>query len=182
MNKNRNQSNISDIIQINDEIIESLTIANNLPNNQRNDRTMLNQSKDFGVRYYSNGAIYIGQFKDDKCNGYGKYKQENDDIIVGIFHNNYLHEYGIIERKNTNSIYETKWKFYFSNYDGISPNLFYIIFYNGRINFSRLFIGSNIKLIFSGSFELSNFGQKICSFFAFLVFFPISNKYFFFFA
>ena len=106
MNKNRNQSNISDIIQINDEIIESLTIANNLPNNQRNDRTMLNQSKDFGVRYYSNGAIYIGQFKDDKCNGYGKYKQENDDIIVGIFQNNYLHEYGIIERKNTNSIYE----------------------------------------------------------------------------
>ena len=72
---NNIESNINDIIEINDELIQSLSNRN-----QTEDKTILNTSQDFGIRYYSNGSIYIGQFKDNKCNGYGKYRQENDGL------------------------------------------------------------------------------------------------------
>lgn len=86
---------------INDELLLSLNIINSSTN-----KTITNNEKNFCLRYYNNGAIYIGQIKDNKCNGYGKYRTQNDDLIMGIFNNNCLHEYGIIERRKINSIYE----------------------------------------------------------------------------
>ena len=74
--------------------------------NSSKDRTIINNEKNFCVRYYKNGSIYIGQIKNNKCNGYGKYNTQDDDLFMGIFNNNYLHIYGIIERRTINSIYE----------------------------------------------------------------------------
>ena len=62
--------------------------------NSPNDSTIINNEKNFCVRYYKNGAIYIGRIKNNKCNGYGKYKTKEDDLIMGIFNNNFLHIYG----------------------------------------------------------------------------------------
>ena len=90
---------------INKNKIDELLISLNIINSS-NDKTILNSSKDFCVRYYNNGCIYIGQIKNNKCNGYGKYKTIDNDLVMGIFNNNCLHEYGIIERRKINSIYE----------------------------------------------------------------------------
>ena len=48
--------------------------------------------------------------ENNKCNGYGKYKTQDDDLLIGLFKNNNLHEYGIIERVKENSIYEGEFK------------------------------------------------------------------------
>ena len=92
-------------VNLNNNQSDNLLIPLNIINSAK-DRTFTNEQKDFCVRYYNNGCIYIGQIKNNKCNGYGKFKNQYNDIIMGIFNNNYLHLYGIIERKNNNSIYE----------------------------------------------------------------------------
>ena len=84
-----------------DEFLPSLNIINSTK-----DKTITNKQKYFCVRYYNNGCIYIGQMKNNKCNGYGKYKTQDNDLILAFFNNNNIQDYGIIERKNTNSIYE----------------------------------------------------------------------------
>ena len=91
--------------KINKKKIDKLLLSLNIINSY-NDKAILNGSKDFGVRYYNNACIYIGRIKNLKCNGYGKYKTLGNDLVLGIFNNNCLHEYGIIERRKTNSIYE----------------------------------------------------------------------------
>ena len=90
--------------------LDNFQVNNCLPSlniiNSPNDSTLINNEKNFCVRYYKNGAIYIGRIKNNKCNGYGKYKTKEDDLIMGIFNNNFLHIYGIIERRKINSIFE----------------------------------------------------------------------------
>ena len=100
-----NNNNNLKLKNINKDKIDELLISLNVINSS-NDKTILNSSKDFCVRYFNNGSIYIGQIKNNKCNGYGKYKTQDNDLEMGIFKNNCLHEYGIIERRNINSIYE----------------------------------------------------------------------------
>ena len=100
-----------------DDMIISLDIINS-----SKDKTIANNSRDFCVRYYNNGCIYIGQMRNNKCNGYGKYKTQDNDLFIGIFNNNNLHEYGIIERRKTNSIYEGEFKN--NMFNGIGIELF----------------------------------------------------------
>ena len=117
--------------KIDDELMLSLNIIKSSTN-----KTITNSTKDFCLRYYNNGSIYIGQLRDNKCNGYGKYKTPEDDLIMGIFKDNCLHEYGIIERRKSNSIYEGELK---NNvFNGMAIELFkdgatyYGQFYNNK--------------------------------------------------
>ena len=97
-----------------DDLLLSFDIINSTSN-----RTITNKEKTFGVKFFNNGCIYIGHLKNNKCNGYGKYKTETDDLIMGIFNNNNIHEYGIIERRSSNSIYEGQFQYNYFNGVGI---------------------------------------------------------------
>ena len=69
-------------------------------------QTILNKEKNFCIKYFDNGSIYIGRIKNNKCNGIGKYISSKGDITQGFFKDNYLDGYEIIERSRNNSIFE----------------------------------------------------------------------------
>ena len=115
--------------------------------NSAEDKTFTNEKKNFCVRYYNNGCIYIGQIKNNKCNGYGKFKNQYNDLIMGIFNNNSLHIYGIIEEKRINSIYEGELQY--NAFNGIGVESFedgasyYGQFYNNKKHGIGTYIWSN---------------------------------------
>ena len=51
---------------------------------------------------YKDGSIYIGDFINDKANGYGKYIFEDGEYYIGEWKNNLKHGKGIIYYKNGN--------------------------------------------------------------------------------
>ena len=69
-------------------------------------QTILNKEKNFCIKYFDNGSIYIGEIENNKCNGHGKFMNSKGDITMSFFMNNYLQEYGIIEIRRNNSIFE----------------------------------------------------------------------------
>ena len=74
--------------------------------NSGNCKTILNKEKNFCIKYFDNGSIYIGQIKNNKCNGIGKYITSKGNITKGFFNDNFLDGYEIIERMRNNSVYE----------------------------------------------------------------------------
>ena len=95
---------------------------NNLKNNNNNEindisssfevlntsksQTILNKNKNFCIKYFSNGSIYIGEVKQDKLYGHGKFMNIQGDIILGFFKDNCFHGYNYIERNQNNSKFE----------------------------------------------------------------------------
>ena len=78
-------------------------------------KTIIDREKNFCIKYFDNGSVYIGQTKNDKCNGHGKYISTKGDITNGFFKDNYLQGYELIERKRNNAIFEGEFdknKFY----------------------------------------------------------------------
>ena len=69
-------------------------------------KTIIDREKNFCIKYFDNGSVYIGQTKNDKCNGHGKYISTKGDITNGFFKDNYLQGYELIERKRNNAIFE----------------------------------------------------------------------------
>ena len=69
-------------------------------------KTIIDREKNFCIKYFDNGSVYIGETKNDKCNGHGKYISTKGDITNGFFKDNYLQGYELIERKRNNAIYE----------------------------------------------------------------------------
>ena len=69
-------------------------------------KTILDREKNFGIKYFDNGSIYIGEIKNDKCNGYGKYISSKGDITNGFFKDNFLQGYEFIEIKSMNALFE----------------------------------------------------------------------------
>ena len=69
-------------------------------------QTILNKEKNFCIKYFDNGSIYIGRIKNNKCNGIGKYISSKGDITQGFFKENFLDGYEIIERRRNNSVFE----------------------------------------------------------------------------
>ena len=69
-------------------------------------KTILNKEQNFCIKYFDNGSIYIGQIKNNNCNGIGKYISSKGDITQGFFKDNFLDGYEIIERRRNNSVYE----------------------------------------------------------------------------
>ena len=69
-------------------------------------KTIIDREKNFCIKYFDNGSVYIGQTKNDKCNGHGKYIGTKGDITNGFFKDNYLQGYELIERKRNNAIFE----------------------------------------------------------------------------
>ena len=85
-------------------------------------QTIINKGKNFCIKYFDNGSIYIGEIKNNICNGHGKYLNTKGDIIMSFFEDNYLQGYGIIEAKRYNSIFEGE--FEKNKFDGYGIELF----------------------------------------------------------
>ena len=66
----------------------------------------MNKEKNFCIKFFSNGSVYIGEIKSDKLCGHGKFLNVQGDIIVGFFNDNCFHGYNIIERSQNNSKFE----------------------------------------------------------------------------
>ena len=69
-------------------------------------QTILNKETNFCIRYFDNGGVYIGEIKNNKCNGRGKYLNTKGDITMSFFEDNYLQGYGLIEIRRNNSVFE----------------------------------------------------------------------------
>ena len=69
-------------------------------------QTIMNKNKNFCIKIYPNGSVYIGEIKKDKLCGHGKFMNINNDIIIGFFKDNYFHGYNLIEMKQNNSKFE----------------------------------------------------------------------------
>ena len=69
-------------------------------------QTIMNKDKNFCIKYFDNGSIYIGEIKNNKCNGHGKYIGIKGDTTIGFFRDNFLDGYEIISRKRNNSLFE----------------------------------------------------------------------------
>ena len=108
------------------ELIENSRNIKNLYNldilNTDSGKTILSKDGNFGIKNFKSGGIYIGNIVDRKCDGYGKYYTPDDYIIYGIFKNNYLQNYGIIEKKRKKISYEGE--FFKNNYDGYGIEMF----------------------------------------------------------
>ena len=102
----------------NNQLIKMKNINNN-NNNEINDislsfeilntskaQTILNKDKNFCIKYFSNGSLYIGEIKQDKLSGHGKFMNIQGDIILGFFKDNCFHGFNLIERTPNNSRFE----------------------------------------------------------------------------
>ena len=69
-------------------------------------QTIMNKNKNFCMKFFPNGSVYIGEIKNDKLWGHGKFMNINNDIIIGFFKDNYFHGYNLIEMKQNNSKFE----------------------------------------------------------------------------
>lgn len=69
-------------------------------------QTILNKEKNFCLKFFSNGSVYIGEIKQDKLNGHGKFINIKGDIILGFFYDNCFHGYNLIQRNQNNSRFE----------------------------------------------------------------------------
>ena len=117
--------NIINYNQINDEVfgdnnqLIKIDNRNDIKNNELNDisltfdvlntsksQTIINKSKNFCIKFFSNGSIYIGEVKNDKLDGHGKFMNVLGDIILGFFKDNCFHGYNLIERTQNNSRFE----------------------------------------------------------------------------
>ena len=74
--------------------------------NTSKSQTIMNKGKSFCIKFFSNGSIYIGEIKQDRLHGHGKFMNIQGDIIVGFFKDNCFHGYNIIERSQNNSKFE----------------------------------------------------------------------------
>ena len=99
LNNNNIQLNNNPLENINKEMI-SLTTSSKIKNNFSNHTTSyigskLNNLKDgFGIQKWSNGAKYIGYYKNDKAHGLGKFLT-SDDTYEGEFLNDAACGFGI---------------------------------------------------------------------------------------
>ena len=114
-----NNNNLNDDALEDDNQLIKVNSINNLKNNEINDissslevintnncQTIMNKEKNFCIKFFSNGSVYIGEIKSDKLCGHGKFLNVQGDIIVGFFNDNCFHGYNIIERSQNNSKFE----------------------------------------------------------------------------
>ena len=69
-------------------------------------QTIMNKEKNFCLKFFSNGSVYIGEIKNDKLNGLGKFMNIKGDIILGYFDDNFFQGYNLIQRNQNNSRFE----------------------------------------------------------------------------
>ena len=69
-------------------------------------QTIMNKNKNFCIKFFPNGSVYIGEIKQDKLWGHGKFLNIKNDIITGFFKDNYFHGYNLIEMRQNNSKFE----------------------------------------------------------------------------
>lgn len=96
----------------------------NLPQNlftSKSIQTYKDKDSNFALRIYSDNSVYSGSLIDDSCNGWGKYSNSKNDLIMGEFRNDFLSGYSIIMRsfKNSYEGYTSK-----NLYDGIGLEVF----------------------------------------------------------
>ena len=114
-----NNNNLNDDALEDDNQLIKVNSINNLKNNEINDissslevintnncQTIMNKEKNFCIKFFSNGSVYIGEIKSDKLCGHGKFLNVQGDIIVGFFNDNCFHGYNLIERSQNNSKFE----------------------------------------------------------------------------
>ena len=114
-----NNNNLNDDALEDDNQLIKVNSINNLKNNEINDissslevintnncQTIMNKEKNFCIKFFSNGSVYIGEIKSNKLCGHGKFLNVQGDIIVGFFNDNCFHGYNIIERSQNNSKFE----------------------------------------------------------------------------
>ena len=114
-----NNNNLNDDALEDENQLIKVNSINNLKNNEINDissslevintnncQTIMNKEKNFCIKFFSNGSVYIGEIKSDKLCGHGKFLNVQGDIIVGFFNDNCFHGYNIIERSQNNSKFE----------------------------------------------------------------------------
>ena len=133
VDKYQNLYKIDDKNNINININESyLRQFNNFPkevndisfNVLNNDscQTIKDKVKNFCVKFFDNGSIYIGEIKDNKCFGHGKYITTKGDITMGYFKDNFVQGYEIIKTNNNNSVFEGQ--FEKNNFNGYGIEIF----------------------------------------------------------
>ena len=114
-----NNNNLNDDALEDDNQLIKVNSINNLKNNEINDissslevintnncQTIMNKEKNFCIKFFSNGSVYIGEIKSNKLCGHGKFLNVQGDIIVGFFNDNCFHGYNLIERSQNNSKFE----------------------------------------------------------------------------
>ena len=114
-----NNNNLNDDALEDENQLIKVNSINNLKNNEINDissslevintnncQTIMNKEKNFCIKFFSNGSVYIGEIKSDKLCGHGKFLNVQGDIIVGFFNDNCFHGYNLIERSQNNSKFE----------------------------------------------------------------------------
>ena len=110
-NNNNNKDNL-DIEQYNSE---NQVTSTKLNNNRQKTLVYIGEKidgikEDFGIKIMPNNVKYIGYFKNNKSEGYGKFINENrKDIYYGEFSKDQANGFGIYRHKNETSYYG-EWK------------------------------------------------------------------------
>lgn len=64
----------------------------------------------YGINKWDNGAVYQGQWRNNKTNGKGTFWHVGGDIYIGEFDNDQAHGFGVYIHNN-GSRYEGEWVF-----------------------------------------------------------------------
>ena len=97
--------NSNDIKNIKSNEINELSLSFEVLNTSKS-QTIINKEKNFCIKFFSNGSIYIGEVKNDKLSGHGKFMNLKGDIILGFFKDNCFHGYNLIQGSQNNSQFE----------------------------------------------------------------------------
>jgi hypothetical protein len=62
----------------------------------------------YGINHWRNGAVFEGEWKNNRMNGKGTFWHNTGDIYVGEFNNERMHGFGVYIHSN-GSRYEGDW-------------------------------------------------------------------------
>ena len=97
--------NSNDIKDIKSNEINEISLSFEVVNTSKS-QTIINKDKNFCIKFFSNGSIYIGEIQQDKLSGHGKFMNIKGDIILGFFKDNCFHGYNLIQGNQNNSLFE----------------------------------------------------------------------------